>query len=77
MKRDLECFHYHQKFKYITDNSGDNKLGLVEKVKTRCMLPTASSVINTISMIKIWNFIPSNGERLGMFSLSPEMSVFY
>ena len=66
MKRDLVCFHYHQKCKYITDNSGDNKLGFVEKVRTRCMLPTISSVINSMSMNEIWNFIPSNEERLGM-----------
>ena len=77
MKRDLVCFHYHQKYQDITDNSGDNKLGRVDKVRTRCILPTTSSVINSISMDEIESFIPCNGERLCMFSLSPQMSEFY
>ena len=77
MERDLVCFHYNQKYQYITDNSGNNKLGRVDKVRKRCMLPTTSSIINSMSMNEIGRFIPSNGERLGMFSLSPEMSVYY
>ena len=48
MERDLVCSHYHHKCVKFTDNSGDNKLGLVEKVRTRCMLPTTSSVINSM-----------------------------
>ena len=68
-KRDFVCFPYHHKCQYFTDNSGDNKIGLVVKVRTRCMLPNTSSVINSMSMNLIWNFLASSETRLCMHSL--------
>ena len=77
MERDLVCFHYHRKCQYITDNCGDIKRSRVEQDRTRCILPTTSSVINSMSMNKIWNFLASNETRLCMLSLSPQMSEIY
>ena len=40
------------------------------------MLPTTSSVINTMSVIEIGRFIPSIGERLGMFHYHQKCKYF-
>ena len=74
MKRDLVCVHNHHKCQNFSDNRGDNKRSRVEQDRTPCILPTTSSVINSMSMNKIWNFLASNETRLCMHSLSSEIS---